>query len=98
MASLLKEINTATNEAGGRVVEIRASELYRKRYRELLLEAESECPPPNEAERKGRRGKVPRSKSRNLLERLRDFESDGLRFMDDKDSLSRTIKPKTICE
>jgi len=84
MASLLKEISTATNEAGGRL-EIRASELYRKRYRELLLEAEIECPPPNEAERKGRRGKVPRSKSRNLLERLRDFENDVLRFMDDKD-------------
>ncbi|MBW6519528.1 MAG: transposase, partial [Desulfoarculaceae bacterium] len=27
--------------------------------------------------------KIPRSKSRNLLERLRDYESDVLRFMDD---------------
>ena len=83
MSLLLKEINKATHEAGGRL-EIRAAEHYRKRYRDLLHEAEKECPAPDETNRKGRRGKVPRSKSRNLLERLRDFESDVLRFMDDE--------------
>jgi transposase len=83
MSVLLKEINTATHEAGGRL-EIRVSEHYRKRYRDLLQEAEKECPAPDETNRKGRRGRVPRSKSRNLLERLRDFESDVLRFMDDE--------------
>jgi len=83
MSVLLKEINKATHEAGGRL-EISVSEHYRKRYRDLLHEAEKECPAPDETNRKGRRGKVPRSKSRNLLERLRDFESDVLRFMDDK--------------
>ena len=82
MAELLVEINRATQAAGGRL-EIMESELYRKRYRDLLQEAEKECPPPKETDRKGRRGKIPRSKSRNLLERLRDFESDTLRFMDD---------------
>jgi len=61
-----------------------ASEHYRQRYRDLLHEAEKECPAPDETNRKGRRGKIPRSKSRNLLERLRDFESDVLRFMDDE--------------
>lgn len=83
MSVLLKEINKATHEAGGRL-EITVSEHYRKRYRDLLQEAEKECPAPDETNRKGRRGKVPRSKSRNLLERLRDFEGDVLRFMDDK--------------
>ena len=83
MSALLKEINKATHEAGGRL-EIMVSELYRKRYRDLLLEAEKECPAPDETERQGRRGKIPRSKSRNLLERLRDFESDVLRFMDEE--------------
>jgi len=82
MSLLLKEINKATHEAGGRL-EITASEHYRKRYRDLLHEAEKECPAPDETNRKGKRGKVPRSKSRNLLERLRDFEGDVLRFMDD---------------
>jgi len=80
---LLKKINKVTHEAGGRL-EITVSEHYRKRYRDLLQEAEKECPAPDETNRKGRRGKVPRSKSRNLLERLRDFEGDVLRFMDDK--------------
>ena len=83
MMALLKEINKATHEAGGRL-EIRIAGHYRKRYRDLLQEAEKECPAPDETNRKGRRGKVPRSKSRNLLERLRDFEDDVLRFMDDE--------------
>jgi len=84
MSALLKEINKVTHEAGGRL-EIRESELYRRRYRDLLQEAEKECPAPDETKRKGRRGKLPRTKSRNLLERLQDFESDVLRFMDEKD-------------
>ena len=32
----------------------------------ILDEAEEECPAPDEAQRKGRRGKLPRSKARNL--------------------------------
>ena len=32
--------------------------------------------------KKGKRGRIKKSKSRNLLERLRDFENDVLRFMD----------------
>lgn len=83
MSVLLKEINTATHAAGGRLA-VAASEHYRQRYRDLLRAAEQECPAPDETNRKGRRGKIPRSKSRNLLERLRDFESDVLRFMDDE--------------
>jgi len=80
MAELLKEINNATYDAGGHLDAI-ASEVYRSRYRALLEEADKECPPPDESLRNGRRGKLARSKSRNLLERLRDFEADVLRFM-----------------
>jgi transposase len=83
MAVLLKEINKATHEAGGRL-EVSVSEHYRKRYRNLLRDAEIECPAPDETTRRGKRGRIARSKSRNLLERLRDFESDVLRFMDDE--------------
>ncbi|MFH1672124.1 MAG: IS66 family transposase [Pseudomonadota bacterium] len=83
MTVLLKEINKAVHEAGGRL-ETTVSGHYRKRYRELLQEAETECPAPDGTRRKGARGKVPRSKSRNLLERLRDFESDVLRFMNEE--------------
>ena len=83
MSDLLKEINNATHAAGG-CLENTQSELYRKRYRELLHEAEIECPAPDETKRKGGRGKMARSKSRNLLERLRDFENDTLRFMENQ--------------
>ena len=82
MIILLKEINKATHEAGG-CLDVLLSQQYRKHYRDLLEEAERECPAPDEAERKGKRGKLARSKARNLLERLRDFEDDVLRFMDE---------------
>jgi len=82
MIALLKEINKTTHDAGGCLEAVRA-EYYRKRYRELLLEAEKECPPPDES-RKKKRGKTARSKARNLLERLRDFENETLRFMVDQ--------------
>ena len=81
MIVLLKEINKATHEAGGKL-EVAESEHYRKRYRNILQEAELECPPPDETGSK-KRGRTARSKARNLLERLRDFERDVLRFMDD---------------
>jgi transposase len=81
MIALLKEINKATNDAGGRL-ETAEAEHYRKRYRELLRDAELECPPPDEPEKK-KKGKTKRSTARNLLERLRDFENETLRFMVD---------------
>lgn len=80
MSVLLIEINNATNEAEGSL-DTTTSEHYRKRYRDLLKEADVECPAPDETARKGRRGKFPRSKARNLLERLIHFEDDVLRFM-----------------
>ena len=54
---------------------------YTERYRNLLQQAELECPPPEIDRKPGQRGRVKRSKSRNLLERLRDFEQEVLRFM-----------------
>jgi transposase len=79
MIALLKEINQATHDAGG-CLETTQSEPYRTRYRQVLLEAQQECPPPDETKKKG---KTARSKARNLLERLRDFENETLRFMVD---------------
>lgn len=81
MILLLKEINKAVNDSGGRL-EIAVSEQHRKRYRELLHEAERECPPPEEPAVK-KKGKTARSTARNLLERLQKFENETLRFMDD---------------
>ena len=83
VSELLIEVNNATHAAGGRLGTNESAD-YRKRYRDLLRKAEIECPAPEETRRKGSRGKIARSKSRNLLERLRDFEADVLRFMDEK--------------
>jgi len=82
MNTLLKQINQAVHDAGGCLDTI-TSEFYRERYRDLLITAESECPAPDTTAKTGKRGKVARSKSRNLLERLKNFEADVLRFMDD---------------
>ncbi|MDT8442575.1 MAG: IS66 family transposase, partial [Desulfuromonadales bacterium] len=79
---LLEELNREVKTSGGQL-EAAESDLYRKRYRGILAEAERECPPPEDKQRKGKRGRIKRSKSRNLLERLINYEEDVLRFMDD---------------
>jgi len=82
MQELLLEINTAVGIAGG-MLNSQNAQAFRSRYREILNNAEQESPPPDESKRKeGQRGRTKRSKARNLLERLRDFESDVLRFME----------------
>jgi len=80
---LLLQINKAVDDAGGQL-STTDSMKYRQQYRDLLEKAEKECPPPDESQRKGKRGRLKRSKSRNLLERLRDFENETLLFMDDE--------------
>jgi len=79
--ALLIDIRTAVEDAGGCLPPHEAKR-WRLRYRRLLKKAETECPPPDESQRKGKRGRLKRSKARNLLERLRDFEHDVLRFME----------------
>ena len=45
-----------------------------------MAQADKECPdPPKQASAK--RGRIKRSKARNLLNRLREYECDVLRFM-----------------
>lgn len=83
MQNLLLDINPAVQQAGGRLSQEEASR-WRKKYRKVLEQAEIECPPPDEGSRKGKRGRIKRSKARNLLERLRDYEEDTLRFMEDE--------------
>ncbi|HEB93550.1 MAG TPA: hypothetical protein ENI94_08795 [Gammaproteobacteria bacterium] len=44
--------------------------------------AQLEYPPPDETKHGGKRGRLKRSRARNLLERLIDYEDDVLRFME----------------
>ena len=82
MIKFLKKLNKKVEKAGGKFSK-KKSQYYRKRYRELLSEGESSCPPPQKIAEK--RGRPKKTKSRNLLERLIDYEDDVLRFMDDID-------------
>ncbi|MCU7894899.1 MAG: transposase, partial [Candidatus Thiodiazotropha sp. (ex Lucinoma aequizonata)] len=81
MKTLLIDIAKAVEHAGG-WLSSDETERCRKRYRKLLEKAEIKYLPPDESQRNGKRGRLKRSKARNLLERLRDFEQDVLRFME----------------
>ena len=81
MKTYLETVNQKVIDAGG-VLDAKESQKYRKKYRALLKKAEIECPEPERPKKKGKRGRIKKTKSRNLLERLRDYENDVLRFMD----------------
>jgi transposase len=80
MQDLLQDILTDVKANGGSVSAEKA-QYYTEAYRSLLDKAQSECPPPDELRKHGQRGRIKRSKSRNLLERLQLYEQDVLRFM-----------------
>jgi len=80
---LLKEMNNKVHESPNNALSKEETEQYRKKYDSLLEEAQKESPPPDESTRKaGQRGRLKRTKSRALLERLIDFKDDVLRFLD----------------
>lgn len=81
MKALLESINHEVTASGG-ALNAKKSQQYRQKYKDLIQKAEIECPEPIRPKKKGKRGRIKKSKSRNLLERLRDYEEDILRFMD----------------
>lgn len=81
MQDFLGRSNRAVHDAGGKLRH-EESQKHWEEYRRILKAAELECPPPDEKDRNGKRGRLKRSKSRNLLERFINFEEDVLRFMD----------------
>ena len=82
MRELLLDIERAVKAHGGALPEWQAIS-YTQQYRSLIKQAEFECPPPDPEKKPGQRGRVKRSKSRNLLERLLNYEQETLRFMTD---------------
>ena len=83
LKNLLETINRKVADAGG-ALDAKESEKCRRRYRNIIKQGEVECPEPIRPKKKGKRGRIKKSKSRNLLERLRDYEQDALRFMDNE--------------
>jgi len=82
MKNLLETMNRKVIDAGG-ALDAKQAHKYKLKYRNLIKEAEIECPAPDRPS-KGKRGRIKKSKSRNLLERLKDFEQDVLRFLDNE--------------
>lgn len=80
MGELLLEINKVVTDAGG-YLDKKTDASYRKKYRAILAQGEKECPPPERSSEPPERKRVKKTKSRNLLERLRDFEYETLLFM-----------------
>ncbi|MDP2644462.1 MAG: IS66 family transposase [Desulfobacterales bacterium] len=83
LKNLLETINIKVTDAGG-ALDAKESEKYRQKYKNIIKQGEVECPEPIRPKEKGKRGRIKKSKSRNLLERLRDYEQDTLRFMDNE--------------
>jgi len=82
MEVLLIAINNETHDMGGVLPEM-VAQIYLKKYQDILTRADIECPAPTRAENDKKQGRLKRSKSRNLLERLMKYEEDTLRFMSD---------------
>lgn len=83
MDEFLRALNVTVDKAGGHLKK-RSAGQYRKQYRQILSDAEKECPAPETKRKKGQRGRMKKPKSRNLLERLINREDDVLRFMENK--------------
>ena len=81
MHTFLGDVNRSVKDAGGKL-DNKESQRRRQQYRDILRAADDECPEPLRTKNSPKRGRLKRSKSRNLLERLRDYEDDVLRFME----------------
>ena len=82
MQDLLLEINETVNKTEKNQLDNATAEAYRMRFRHVIHAGETEMPlPPSDPNKSKKRGREKKSKERNLLERLRDFENDVLRFM-----------------
>lgn len=81
MKKLLNDINDHMIKKDITVLSKAEINAYEKRYRSILKKGNEECPAPKKL--KGQKGRLKKSKSRNLLERLTDYQEDTLRFMKD---------------
>lgn len=87
MQEFLINLNIEAEKCEG-MLEKKLQKEQREEYKKILQEGEKECPPPPEKkpdkDGKKKKGRQKKSKARNLLERLRDFENDVLLFMTQK--------------
>lgn len=82
MKRFLLKLKETVEKADGALTD-KTAKKYVKRYRAILTKGMSECPVADDSA-KPKRGRSKRSKARNLLERLINFEGETLRFMTHK--------------
>ena len=77
--ALLRETNDLISAAGNPLSLVEIAKIKRK-YDKIMRNGEKECPPPDPSPRK-KRGRVKKTKARNLLERLIEHKDAVLRFI-----------------
>lgn len=86
LKDLLIKINAAVHQAGG-VLQKNDADDFLMAFRKILHIGDVECPAPTRTivgpGQLKKRGRQKKTKARNLLERLRDYEEETLRFMND---------------
>jgi transposase len=80
MKDFLLQMNDKVNESGN-YLSRKEYRRYRQRYRNILQQGEIESPPPRKDPKNPKKGRIKKSKERNLLERFVNFEKDVLRFI-----------------
>ena len=83
MKQWLLDTKRAVEQTEGKALTGEALTTCRASYQALLKQAEIACPPPEPPPGKRKRGRLKRSRARNLLERLITYQDDVLRFMVD---------------
>lgn len=78
MKRLLERTQAAVRKAGG-ALSARSQSAFSAHYRRIIAKGEKECPKAEPIPNK--RGRTKQSKARNLLDRLRDFQDETLRFI-----------------
>ena len=82
MKKLLVDIKQSVETAGGALTPPETT-AYEVRYDEILSAGEKENPAKDTPKRRGKRGRIAKSKARNLLERMKNYKKDILKFMTD---------------
>jgi transposase len=82
MKSLLAGIKQSTEAAKG-VLSLPEITAYETLYDKILKLGQKENPLKDVPEKRGRRGRIAKSKSQNLIERMKLYKHDILRFMTD---------------
>lgn len=79
MLNFLRKLNKITDKHGG-FLQGSVKSYWKNNYFKILNRGDKEC--PRTKRKKGQRGKIKQSKSRNLLDRLKEYAGDVLRFIE----------------